>query len=137
MIIYTATRFFIRASIILFYLRVFLPSPTNKLSGILKWTMGFNLVYNLSFFLAVIFNCSPTHRYWTGWDGSGTGSCGNLNLLVWVAAATGIAFDIWLLVLPFPQLLSLNLHWKQKIMGSMMFGIGIWYVLLSTCCSSN
>ncbi|KAK0649106.1 hypothetical protein B0T16DRAFT_125787 [Cercophora newfieldiana] len=131
MLIYTATRFLIRASIILFYLRVFPPSPTNKLTGLLKWTMVFNLAYNLSFFFAVVFHCNPVPHYWNGWEGTTPGTCGNINLLAWLAAATGIAFDIWLLVLPFPSLLALNLHWKQKVMGGMMFGVGVCVMIVS------
>ncbi|KAK0611305.1 hypothetical protein B0T14DRAFT_325578 [Immersiella caudata] len=131
MLFYTITRFFIRASIILFYLRVFPPSPTSKLSTILKWTMAFNGVYNFSFLMAVIFRCNPIHESWTAWDGTGTGHCGNTNALTWVAATTGIAFDIWLLVLPFPQLLALNLHWRQKVMGGVMFSVGAAIMIVS------
>lgn len=128
MFFYTITRFLIRASIILFYLRVFPPSPTNKLTKLLKWTMGFNIVYNMAFLFAVIFQCSPVPHAWHGWDGTDHGTCVNVNLLAWLAAATGIAFDVWLLALPFPQLLALNLPRRKKIMGAMMFSVGIVYV---------
>jgi hypothetical protein len=125
MILYTVTRFFVRASIILFYLRVFQPSPDNKLNRILQYTMVFNVVYNLSFLVAVICQCNPISDFWTQWEGIHQGHCGNANILMWVAATTGIAFDLWLLALPFPQLLSLNLHWKKKVMGGMMFFVGL------------
>ncbi|EAQ91858.1 hypothetical protein CHGG_00093 [Chaetomium globosum CBS 148.51] len=114
MLLYTITRFFVRASIILFYLRVFPPSQDNKLGRILQYTMIFNVVYNISFLFAVIFQCTPISDFWTQWEGIHQGRCGNANILAWVAAATGIAFDVWLLALPFPQLLALNLHWKKK-----------------------
>src|SRR4051812_48914416 len=123
MLAYTATRFLIRASVILFYIRVFPPSPNNKIAGLLRWTLWFNLAYNLSFFFAVVFHCQPVPAFWKGWLGETTGHCGNVNLLIWLAATTGIAFDIWLLVLPFPQLLALNLHWRKKVMGMLMFGV--------------
>ena len=122
MLLYTISRFFVRASIILFYLRVF-PSD-SKLNRLLTWTMVFNVVYNLSFLIAVIFQCHPVKDFWRQWDGTHQGHCGNAEALVWSAAATGIAFDVWLLVLPFPQLFALNLHWKKKIMGSAMFSVG-------------
>lgn len=125
MILYTSTRFFIRASIILFYLRVFPPRPDSKLGRVLQLTMVFNAVYNVSFLFAVIFQCIPVSHFWTQWDGVGEGHCGNSTILVWVAASTGIAFDLWLLALPFPQLLALNLSWKKKVMGSVMFLVGI------------
>jgi len=127
MLLYTAIRFLTRASIILFYLRVFPAGSDNKLGRILVWTFYFNIAYNLSFFLAVLFQCSPIHSFWSSWEkGNDDGHCGNVNALAWVAAITGIVFDFWLLALPFPQLLALNLHWKKKIMGGLMFSMGMW-----------
>ncbi|KAK0713616.1 hypothetical protein B0T26DRAFT_367422 [Lasiosphaeria miniovina] len=131
MLLYTAARFFIRASIILFYLRVFPPGNDNKLGRILIGTMVLNVVYNLSFFLAVVFQCKPISRFWTRWDGSGEAQCNNMDALVWAAAITGIVFDVWLLALPFPQLLALNLHWKKKVMGAVMFSIGACVMIIS------
>lgn len=128
MLLYTITRFFVRASIILFYLRVFPPSPDNKLGRILQYTMIFNVIYNISFLFAVIFQCTPISDFWTQWEGIHQGHCGDANILAWVAAATGIVYDLWLLALPFPQLLALNLHWKKKLMGGMMFFVGAAWV---------
>ncbi len=126
MLLYTVTRFFIRASIILFYLRVFPTKTDSRIGRILMGTMIANVLYNLSFFIAVIFQCNPIDHFWKAWEGEGDGYCGNVNALAWVAAITGIIFDIWLLALPFPQLLALNLHWKKKAMGGLMFSVGIW-----------
>ncbi|KAH6844588.1 hypothetical protein B0I37DRAFT_165362 [Chaetomium sp. MPI-CAGE-AT-0009] len=131
MLLYTITRFFVRASIILFYLRVFPPTPDNKLGRVLQYTMIFNVVYNISFLFAVIFQCTPISEFWTQWEGIHQGTCGNANILAWVAAATGIAFDLWLLALPFPQLLALNLHWKKKVLGGMMFFVGAAVMIIS------
>lgn len=125
MLLYTITRFFVRASIILFYMRVFPASPGNKLGRAVQYTMIFNFVYNFSFLFAVIFQCTPISDFWMQWEGADHGHCGNANILAWVAAATGIVFDLWLLALPFSQLWSLNLHWKKKLMGGMMFFVGV------------
>ncbi|KAL2194232.1 hypothetical protein P885DRAFT_43437 [Corynascus similis CBS 632.67] len=121
MLLYTVTRFFVRTSVILFYLRVFPPKPDNKLGRILQYTLAFNVIYNVSFLFAVAFQCTPVEDFWRQWEGNHEGHCGNANILVWVAAATGIAYDVWLLALPFPQLMALNVHWKKKVMGSIMF----------------
>ncbi|KAK3367779.1 hypothetical protein B0H63DRAFT_86237 [Podospora didyma] len=131
MLLYTATRFFIRASIILFYLRVFPPGADNKLGRILVITLVVNFLYNLSFFLVVIFQCKPIHGFWMQWEGHDQSECVNVNAMAWAAAATGIAFDVWLLALPFPQLLTLNLQRKKKIMGSFMFGVGACVIIIS------
>lgn len=125
MLLYTVTRFFVRASIILFYLRVFPPRSDNKLGRVLQYTMVFNVIYNISFLFAVLFQCQPVGYFWVQWEGEGGGHCGNANILAWVAAATGIVYDLWLLALPCSQLWVLNLHWKKKIMGGMMFFVGV------------
>lgn len=126
MLLYTTTRFFIRASIILFYLRVFPPKSDNKLGRLIIYTLIFNVVYNISFFLAVLFQCNPIPFFWHAWEGhdGGQGHCGNANALAWAAAITGIVYDFWLLALPFPQLLKLNLHWRKKVMAGAMFLVG-------------
>lgn len=131
MILYTTTRFFVRASIILFYLRIFPPRSDNKLGRILQFTMVFNAVYNVSFLFAVIFQCNPISHFWTQWEGMTEGHCGNSTVLVWVGASTGIVFDLWLLALPFPQLLALNLSWKNKMMGGVMFFVGVAVMIIS------
>ncbi|KAL2163847.1 hypothetical protein VTH06DRAFT_5906 [Thermothelomyces fergusii] len=131
MLLYTVTRFFVRTSVILFYLRVFPPKPENKLGRVLRYTMAFNVVYNVSFLFAVAFQCTPVTDFWTQWEGIHRGHCGNANILVWVAAITGIIYDIWLLALPFPQLLSLNVHWKKKVMGGIMFFVGVAVMIIS------
>lgn len=65
MLIYCTSRFLIRASIILFYIRVFPYTPERgRLGCILKMTFDVNFIYNLSFFLAVLFQYTPVHFFW-------------------------------------------------------------------------
>ncbi|KAK4135983.1 hypothetical protein BT67DRAFT_228426 [Trichocladium antarcticum] len=131
MILYTMTHFFVRASIIFFYMRIFPPQSDSKLGRILQLTMVFNVVYNLSFLLAVVFQCSPVSHFWTQWEGEDSGHCGNSTILVWVAAITGVAFDLWLLALPFPPLFALNLSMRKKVMGGIMFFVGAAIMIIS------
>ena len=125
MLVYTTGRFFCRASILLFYIRIFPPKQDKRFGRLLVGTMVFNLVYNFAFFLAIIFQCQPLPYFWTQWEGLHDGHCGNYNILAWVAAATGIAFDVWMLALPLSQLLGLSLPWKRKMMGGLMFFFGV------------
>ncbi|KAK1752350.1 hypothetical protein QBC47DRAFT_390323 [Echria macrotheca] len=132
MLLYTAIRFLTRASIILFYLRVFPANQKSKIGTILQYTMLANILYNLSFFFAVVFQCKPVESFWTLWERLEDGhKCGDVNALAWAAAITGIVFDAWLLALPFPQLMALQLHWKKKIMGGLMFSVGICVMIIS------
>ncbi len=125
MLVYTAGRFFCRASILLFYIRIFPPKQDKLFGRLLVGTMVFNLVYNFAFFLAIILQCQPLPYFWMQWEALHDGRCGNYNILAWVAAATGIVFDVWMLALPLSQLLGLSLPWKKKMMGGLMFFFGV------------
>ncbi|KAK3989061.1 hypothetical protein QBC44DRAFT_328325 [Cladorrhinum sp. PSN332] len=132
MLLYTTTRFCIRSSIILFYLRVFPLKSDKRLGRVIIGTLVFNVIYNVSFLFAVVFQCKPISFFWHAWEGHhGNGHCGNANTLAWVAATTGIAFDLWLLALPFPQLLRLNLHWRKKVTAGAMFLVGAAVMIIS------
>ncbi|KAM7218036.1 hypothetical protein V8F06_006571 [Rhypophila decipiens] len=132
-VLYTMTRFFIRASIILFYLRVF---PAQLETNIRPWiigTMVFNIAYEVAYLCAGLLLCRPISYFWTRWPGPAAddGHCGDLTALAWAAAGTGIAFDFWLLGLPIWQLVSLNAHWKQKALGCIMVAVGVSVVVIS------
>ncbi|KAL2136162.1 hypothetical protein VTI74DRAFT_5215 [Chaetomium olivicolor] len=131
MVFYALTRLFVRASIILFYMRIFPPQSGYKLGRVVQCTFVFNMVYNFSFLMAVVFQCSPVSEFWHQWEGLYEGHCGNANILVWVAATTGIVFDLWLLALPLSQLLTMNLYWKKKVMGGLMFFFGVAVMIIS------
>jgi hypothetical protein len=126
MLCYSVGRLFFRASIILFYMRIFTSKANdNKISRLLIGTMVFNVIYNFTFIIAIIFQCRPLPYFWTQWEGLHEGHCGNYNMLAWVAAGTGIVFDLWMLALPLSQLMELRLPWKKKTMGSLMFFFGV------------
>ncbi len=130
MLLYSISRFFFRASILFFYLRIFPPQNDNKLGRILIGTMVFNFIHNLFFILATVFQCRPLPYFWKQWEGEdeGGGHCGNFNNLAWAGAGTGIAFDVWMLALPLSQLMATNLPWRKKAVGSLMFFFGVGYV---------
>ncbi|KAK4462631.1 hypothetical protein QBC42DRAFT_326554 [Cladorrhinum samala] len=140
MLLYTLTRFFVRCSMILFYMRIFPANEgtTDGLGRMVVASLVFNFIYNAAFFFAVMFQCRPIPYYWYEWEGAQPdaavpmeGHCGNGSTLMWVAATTGIAFDLWLTILPFPQLLSLNLYWKRKLLATVMFMVGIVVIIIS------
>ncbi|KAM7197076.1 hypothetical protein V8F33_005735 [Rhypophila sp. PSN 637] len=132
-VLYTMTRFFIRASIILFYLRVFPAQLGTNIRPWIIWTMVFNIAYEVAYLFAGLLLCQPISYFWTRWPGPAVddGYCGDLTALAWVAASTGILFDFWLLALPIWQLVSLNAHWKQKALGCIMVAVGVSVVVIS------
>ncbi|KAL2136941.1 hypothetical protein VTI74DRAFT_102 [Chaetomium olivicolor] len=131
MLLYTVSRLFFRASILLFYLRVFPPKADGKFHRLLIGSMVVNFVYNFGFIMAIIFLCRPLPYFWSQWEGLHDGHCGNYNILAWVAATTGIVFDLWMLALPLSQLMALRLPWRKKFVGSLMFFFGICVMIVS------
>lgn len=89
----------IRTSVILFYVRIFPAKLNDRLGRILLGTLVFNVFYNVAFFFVVIFQCTPVHLFWTGWEGhvDQAGHCGNANVLVWVRPlpAFCLTFGYW------------------------------------------
>ena len=84
-----------------------------------------NVMVGVTYVILNAFQCWPISYYWTGWDGEHVGRCINDVAIVNSSAGISIGVDIWMLVLPATQIARLKLHWKKKIEGAMMFGVGI------------
>lgn len=112
----------LKASMLLFYLRVFPYAQTRRL---LWGTLVVNGVAGVVFLFVVIFQCTPVSLYWTKFfDASATGKCLNLNAITWSNAAFNIVLDLWMLAIPLSQLHKLRLHWKRKLGIALMFFVG-------------
>jgi len=112
---------FTKMAILLLYLRVF-SSKSFRLVVITSLLVV--AAYIPAFALAVAFHCIPISFGWTGWTGETQGHCINLNAFAWAHAATNIVFDVFIIVLPVPQLLHLRLGRRKKIHVLLMFSVG-------------
>lgn len=124
-VFYFVTVALLKASILLFYLRIF---PNTGTRRTLWATLILNNLFGVAFVLAAIFQCTPISHYWTKWDGTSKGTCININGLGWANAIVSIVFDLWMLAIPLSQLPKLRLHWKRKIGVALMFSVGTLYV---------
>lgn len=112
----------LKASMLLFYLRVFPYAQTRRL---LWATLAVNGVAGLAFLLVVVFQCAPVSLSWSKFfDASAGGTCLNLNAVTWSNAAFNIALDLWMLAIPLSQLRKLRLHWRRKLGIGLMFFVG-------------
>jgi rhodopsin domain-containing protein len=75
--------------------------------------------------MTTIFQCTPVHYYWDGWDEGHEGKCLSLNGLVWANAAVSISLDFWMLALPLSQIRHMSLRWRKKVEVSLMFAVGM------------
>jgi hypothetical protein len=76
------------------------------------------------FLFCLVFRCTPWDDAWKTLPDS-NGQCLSFEKLALAGAGFSIAEDIWILLLPIPQLLQLDLNRKKKIQLILMFNIGI------------
>ncbi|KAH6971295.1 hypothetical protein EDB80DRAFT_232663 [Ilyonectria destructans] len=127
-ILYTLAMSLVKLSLSLFYQTIF----SGNISPYILWgTVTFNLLYGIAFVLAAIFQCSPVDYYWKQYLDGSEGQCVDINALVWLNAAIGVAVDLWMIALPLSQVIHLRLHWKQKIGVIIMFLLGTFVTVVS------
>ncbi|MCJ1463343.1 hypothetical protein MMC07_001950 [Pseudocyphellaria aurata] len=121
-ILYGPLIFVTKLSILLLYLRVFIPSWKSKtfiFIHLLLWT-------NLSFYLVntfiKVFECTPRSKIWMP---TTPGHCVNIDTLVLVAASVNVVSDFTLLILPVASVWNLQMGRKQKLGVSLVFAAGI------------
>ncbi|KAI0503267.1 50S ribosomal protein L36e [Xylaria bambusicola] len=117
-----------KISLLLFYLRVF---PSEKFKRLCYITMGVVIASGIAFTLTGIFYCTPISYIWTGWTGETKGHCINFNAFAWSHAVTSIAQDLWIIALPIPSLLNLQLGRRRKIHLVLMFSVGLAITVVS------
>lgn len=81
-------------------------------------------LYNVTFVIALALQCVPVPGAWTAWEGTFKGTCMDLKVMWWVAAALNIAFDFGIMSLPFWPLRKLQMSLKIKIQIGLMLGVG-------------
>lgn len=88
----------------------------------------------IAFLLAQIFQCHPIAFVWEGWKKGefGPHRCVDVNLLTYLSAASNIAQDAAILILPLPVLVRLQVALRTKIAIVVMFSLGV-FVLLTSC----
>ena len=112
---------FTKMAILLLYLRVF---PSTPFRYVVIVSLVVVAAYIPAFALTIAFHCTPISFGWTGWTGETQGHCINLNAFAWAHAAINIVFDVFIIVLPVPQLLRLRLGRRKKIHVVLMFSVG-------------
>ena len=125
-----------------FFMKVF---PARGFQLVCWGTVVHCAVFMVSTTIAAILACVPVEAAWTAWTGSGEGVCFDNNTFWWAHSvrdskhlvrekgvdakflpqAINIATDVWILALPIPQLLNLQLGRKKKIYLIMMFSVGL------------
>jgi hypothetical protein len=117
-VLYNANILWIKASILLLYLRIF---PVRQFR---KWTwamMGVNVAYNITFMICSIAQCVPVN---SRWDPSIPSVCLNYYAVVVASGVVNIVTDVMILAMPIPLIHQLHIPGRKKHMLSAVFATG-------------
>jgi hypothetical protein len=68
----------------------------------------------------------PTGFFWQGWDRQHSGRCPiNVNSQTYAMASTNIALDVFIFLVPIPQLWPLQMNRRKKFGVALMFLVGL------------
>ncbi|KAG4414879.1 hypothetical protein IFR04_012017, partial [Cadophora malorum] len=123
---YLTTMPLIKLSILSFYLRIF---PRRGFQ-ITVWIMiAFVASAGVAFVVTGMVQCLPIGG---SFDRSIRAKCLDLNAVAYANAGIGIFQDVLILLLPFPEIVYLNMRTRKKVILILMFLLGTFAVLTST-----
>lgn len=116
-LIYVILLFLVKASMLFFFLRVFVTPTVQRAS---KITLGFLVLWMLSFVFACIFLCTPVEAQWTG-----VGKCGDYIPMIQALIATNAIGDLVIMILPMHSIWSLQMRRTDKLGITASFALGL------------
>ncbi|KAL4739345.1 hypothetical protein BDV11DRAFT_170142 [Aspergillus similis] len=111
-----------KLSVLALYHRIF-PKPVFR--RIIILTAIFVVLWLMTMELVLGFQCRPIQRFW---DQDVEGKCFNLVAFSYFTNITNLTTDLWILVLPLPIILRLQVSRSKKIRLALLFSVG-----LATC----
>ncbi|MCJ1471167.1 hypothetical protein MMC07_009815, partial [Pseudocyphellaria aurata] len=123
--LYVLLIFVTKLSILLQYMRIFVPARAGVRYYLIHTLIWLNLVYYIINFFLGLFFCTPRRKIW---DPSVPGHCLSLGASVtsiMSAAALNVLSDVTILVLPIFWISVLQMPLRRKVAVSMVFAMGI------------
>ncbi len=123
-IIYSITVFFIKLSILLQYLRIFVPSRKANMAmfiaiQVVIWSNFLFYLLDVAFFIGL---CKPREKIWQPWLPDG--HCFSSDVWNMASGAFNAVSDITILILPMPCLWRLQIPFKKKLVTIGIFATG-------------
>ncbi|KAK4613817.1 hypothetical protein CLAFUW4_09249 [Fulvia fulva] len=132
---YVALQSSTKIAILLLYLRMW---PYTGASDEPRWfrTSCKVLIVILMAYAALLIvvlglQCQPISFSWLKWDGMHAGYCIDVNVLIFATSGCNIFFDITVILLPVPRLLSLSIATRKKMAVVTTFLIGLFVTFCS------
>lgn len=111
----------VKLSILLMYLRLFMPNRQSKINRFTQLIVWFNILFFLSNAIVAITGCIPRHK---SWQRRVPGKCVNQQAGLIVSAAINVILDICMFLLPIECIWGLQLSTKKKLAISAVFATG-------------
>lgn len=114
-----------KSSILLLYVRIF--GLSNRAFKVLVYVGAFLSVgCALATSLMLVATCRPTSYFWTQFGPDAVrGSCGNTGASIFAVGVINLFLDFYLLAIPIPQILGLNMPRRKKIVLCGLILIGV------------
>lgn len=122
---YTILIFITKLSILLQYLRIFVPNRQGAAYYIAHFLIWANLIAYLIIAFLALFQCTPRERIW---DPRVPGKCLNFGAILAAGGIVNVISDFSVLALPLVSTWQLQMATKHKIGISAVFAIGFLYV---------
>lgn len=111
-----------KLSILLQFLRIFVPQKRGAAYYFIHITIWLNLFYYLAATLVSICTCIPRRKIWEPWT---PGRCLDISKVVCVSSIINVISDVMILMIPLLCISSLQMPLKRKIGISIVFATAI------------
>jgi hypothetical protein len=123
-VLYLTTMCLTKLSILFVYFHIFPLSVMPRLRILIPITMTITILSSFSQAMAIIFQCTPIHYNWDRLNNGRGGHCINITTWGWANGMLNVILDVWLIALPLPEVIKLNLTLRKKLKAMMMFVVG-------------
>lgn len=114
--------YFVKLSIMLQFMRIFVPLKTGTAYYVIQFVNWLNFLYYSAYTLTAIFYCTPRKKIW---EPQTPGHCVNISALLIASSLINITSDIAMLMIPLFCISALQMQLKRKIGISIIFATGI------------
>ena len=111
-----------KLSILLQYMKLFIPNHTGKTYWSIHFLIWSNLLFYLAIMLAQIMECLPREKIW---DPTVPGHCIDFTAVLIAGAVINVISDFLILVLPIGKIWQLQMSPKRKLGVSAVFTAGL------------
>lgn len=117
--LYIVVQVFAKISILILYMRLF---QTVWFQWAVKGGIVVMVLHGSIFTFLIIFQCWPISG---SWDPLVEAKCLDFRAIAYAGAAFSVFEDFVLVLMPIPELRTMNLNWRKAIGLSFMFGFGL------------